>query len=305
MNQLRKKIALLRGVIIFGFFLLTAILVAYLRTQFTYFFLFSGIGLVAGITEFAIAANPSSAQIIRRASLNILAGTLFILALVIGINFQFSQIFVDLYAGIITGALIQFVAARLILPFFFGNIFCSRACWDGAVFETFAKFAKKIPEKENSPSPYRSITTWLFLLLIISVASIFGVFGKLSPGGNQIRWMFIFQNLLIISVGILLSRIIGQRSYCRNICPFLTISGIISPFSLFKISPVNHEKCIKCGKCTKKCSMGINVEEYIRNNRRIDHPDCIMCEACVSICPNECIMVSMKKVLKGNRGNRR
>ena len=293
MNHLRKKVALLRGLLIFAFFLITAVTVTFFRANYAYFFLFSGIGVIAGITEFAIAANPSSAQIIRRASLNTLAGTLFVLALVIGINFQFSQIFIDLYAGIITGALIQFVAARLILPFFFGNIFCSRACWDGAVFETFAKFAKNnTPEKEKPPSPYRSTTAWIFLLLIITVAALFRVFRKLPPDGNSIRWMFILQNLLIITIGIFLSRIIGQRAYCRKICPFLTISGAISQFSLFKVTPTNKDACIQCGKCTESCPMQIDVMNYVLQNRRIDHPDCIMCEKCVSTCPNECIMVT-------------
>jgi polyferredoxin len=293
MNHLRKKVALLRGILIFIFFLITAVAVAYFRANSAYFFLFSGIGLIAGITEFSIAANPLYAQIIRRASLNILAGSLFVLALVIGINFQFSQIFIDLYASIITGALIQFVAARLILPFFFGNIFCSRACWDGAVFETFAKFAKNnIPEKNNTPSPYRSITAWLFLLLIITVASISGVLIKSPPHGNAIRWKFIVLNIIIITAGLILSRFKGRRAYCREICPFLTVSGIISQFSLFKVTPVKKNSCTQCGKCTESCPMQINVMDYVIKNRRIDHPDCIMCEKCVSTCPNECIMVT-------------
>ena len=53
---------------------------------------------------------------------------LFWLSLFIGVNFQFPEIFFDISAGIVTGALIQMLVARVALPFLFGNAFCSRAC---------------------------------------------------------------------------------------------------------------------------------------------------------------------------------
>lgn len=293
MKQSEKKVALLRGIVIFVFFLLVAVTVTVLCTNFAYLFLFLGIGTIAGITEFAIAANLLYAQIIRRVSLNILAGSLFVLALIIGINFQFSQIFIDIYTGVVTGALIQFVAARLILPFFFGNIFCSRACWDGAVFESIEIEDKKITSEEKYNSSYRSVSAWIFLLLIVTVASVLGILSKITQcSGNAIRWRFIVLNIIIISVGVFLSRFKGRRAYCRKICPFLTVSGIISRFSLFKVTPVKSDACTECGKCIKACPMQINVMNYVLEKKRIDHPDCIMCEKCVSVCPSKCIMVT-------------
>lgn len=289
MDKLRQKTALLRGTVIFAFFLITAIVVYFIRSNIAYIFMFSGIGLIASFTEYMIAMVPDYAQTTRKVSLFFLSGILVLLALLIGINFQFSQIFMDLYAGIITGALIQFAAARLILPVFFGNIFCSRACWDGAIFELL----------ENKPPPagikkhlkYRSTSAWIYLLLIISAASLCGITGKLPPGSSAIRWVFIVSNVLIITVGILASRIKGSRAYCRKLCPFLTVSGVISPFSMFKVTPVNSPACTGCGKCTIICPMHINVMEYVQQEKRISHPDCILCEQCVTSCPAECLRV--------------
>ena len=101
-----------------------------------YFYLFTGIGFVELITRILIIHYPKLRQFFRL-SIQFLLGSMFIfwLSLFIGVNFQFPQIFFDASAGIVTGALIQMLIARIILPFFFGNAFCSRACWTGFFFE--------------------------------------------------------------------------------------------------------------------------------------------------------------------------
>lgn len=291
-NKTEQKIAFFRGGIIFLLFWVTACFVSYFRSQIAYFALFAGIGVVAGVTEFAIAYKPLLAQKIRKGSLISLALTLFILALAIGINFQFSQIFIDMYAGIITGALIQFIGARLIMPFFFGNIFCSRACWDGAVFELFEGAQNNNPHKCDQQE--RSAIAWIFLVIVITVASIYTLYGDVAPGSGKIRWVFLIENFLIISVGLFAFKIKGSRYYCRNLCPFLTISSRISPFSLFKVTPVASDKCIECGKCTAICPMHIDVMKYVQEGKRVDHPNCIMCEQCVTACPKQSILVAPK-----------
>lgn len=293
MDHLRKKAALLRGTVILAFFLVTALTVYFIRSNIAYLFMFSGIGLIAGFTEFQIALTPVSGQKIRKTSLAILAGSLVLLALVIGINFQFSQIFIDLYSGIVTGAAIQFIAARLLLPWFFGNIFCSRACWDAAAFEYLEAKKSNFPSlKEHTR--HRSISAWIYLVLIAAAASFYGMSNSLLPGSAGIRWTFVIINVLIIIISILGYPRKGSRAYCRKLCPFITISGVFSQFSLFKVDPVKHQACTACGKCTRACPMHINVMEYVQQEKRIDHPDCTMCEECISVCPEECMMVKLK-----------
>ena len=97
-----------------------------------YFYLFLTIGFAEFSSRIVVIHYPKTKQFFRllvQGSLSVL----FIvwLSLFIGVNFQFPEIFFDFSAGIVTGALIQIVIARIILPFFLGNAFCSRACWTG------------------------------------------------------------------------------------------------------------------------------------------------------------------------------
>jgi len=287
MNILRKKAGILRGCTILAFFVFIAILVSVYKKQPAYLFLFGGIGFFSGITEYAIATSQKNRQTIRKINLLAIATLLVSLAFIIGINFQYGQVFVDIYSGVITGALIQFVIARLFLPLIFGNIFCSRVCWDGAMFEILDK-----NKSSQQQLPSRSLLSFLFLVLITTAACAAIVFHNFSSSNpNTSRFNFFIANVIIVITGIILSNFLGPRAYCRKICPFLTISGILAPFSFFKVSPFNHYECINCGKCSKACPMHINVMEFVQNNKRINHPDCIMCENCVSACPKNCLIV--------------
>ncbi len=94
------------------------------------------------------------------------SGILFIwISLIIGVNFQFPQIFYDIPAGVVTGALIQLLVARIILPFFLGNAFCSRVCWTGFFFEMTNKKWKKA-----KPVKLSELLAWGYLISLIGMA---------------------------------------------------------------------------------------------------------------------------------------
>jgi len=282
-----SKTSILRALTVLMFFILTSVIVALIMKNSIYFLLFSGIGILAGLTEYAIGANPEKSQIIRKTVHIFLAGTLVILAIFIGINFQFSQVCFDLYSGIITGALIQFCTARLLLPLFFGNAFCSRACWNGAIFE----FADITGNSENKGS---KLSAWIFMAFIVIVTFIIYIYDVPKTATNNIRNIFIIENSAIIMVGLVLSIFSGKRFYCRKLCPFLPFSGFVSKFSLFKITPHKNMKCINCGKCNENCPMGIDVMDYVKLGNRINHPDCILCEKCVNVCKSGCLSLDIK-----------
>lgn len=284
---MKYKIAVLRGLTILSFFLLVAGTVAAVKDNPWYLLLFGGIGTFAGLTEFVIAVTPQRAQIIRRFVLFSLGATLASLALTIAINFQFSQVCFDIYTAIATGAIIQFIVARLIIPLLFGNIFCSRACWDSAVFEITDR-------KKGSQDNDSKLLAWLFTAAIIITTFIISLYFIPKSGTQEMRYIFISENLMILILGITLSRIYGKRFYCRKLCPFITISGLVSRFSLFKITPKNIDNCISCGKCTNACPMGIDVMKYVKEGKRINHKNCIMCEQCVTSCPKNCLEMNYR-----------
>ncbi|MCD7973379.1 MAG: 4Fe-4S binding protein [Candidatus Azobacteroides sp.] len=74
------------------------------------------------------------------------------------------------------------------------------------------------------------------------------------------------------------------RSYCNTICPVGTFLGIISKYSLFKVS-IDSSKCHGCALCERKCkSHCINSKEYIIDNSR-----CVACYNCLGSCKKDAI----------------
>ena len=281
------------SLITFTIFILIG-LIAWGFRNIMYLYLFVGIGFLDSATRILIQYFPKARQFFRL-SLQFTIGFFLLIwfGLFVGVNFQFPEIFFDTYAGIITGAAIQLIVARLILPFFLGNGFCSRACWTGFFFEMTNPIVRdkgKIRHRSN-------YLAWGYLISLACL-SIFVAF-IWNPATNfEIRkWWIICENLFIVSTGFILTFFIGSRAYCRMLCPFMTISGLLSPYSLFKITPINTSKCTSCMLCDKKCPMLIKVETYVNNNKRINDPNCILCERCISECKEGVLKLTTKNEL--------
>ncbi len=268
-----------------GIFIFIGIL-AWLFRDFRYFLLFFGIGLGDAIARLLVELYPRLRQTIR-VSLQVLVGGSLLtgLSLIVGVNFQFIEVVFDAVAFIVTGALIQLIVARIILPFFVGNAFCSRACWSGAFFEltNSKKQCKRKPKKRSE------WLAWTYLLFIIALGLYIAFFRKSNPAEDfdVRRWWIIGENLLIMAAGFFLTFLWGSRAYCRLFCPFITISGVIAPISFLKITPVNPDNCTKCNACTRACPMLIPVMDYVEDHKRVNDKMCILCERCISACKED------------------
>ena len=74
------------------------------------------------------------------------------------------------------------------------------------------------------------------------------------------------------------------RTYCNTFCPVGTILGLISRFSLFKIS-IDTDKCTGCTLCSRRCkSSCIDAK-----NHKIDYSRCVACMDCIDNCCNDAI----------------
>ncbi len=257
-----------------------------------YFYLFFGIGIAELGSRIVIIHYPGLRQFFRL-SIQFLLGAMFIfwLSLYIGVNFQFPQIFFDASSGVVTGALIQMLVARVVLPFFFGNAFCSRACWSGFFFEMTN--SKKLSSKP--PMQRSELLAWSYLALLVIVPFSIIAFHNPALDDELRRNWIIGENLFIVTIGFVLSFFAGSRSYCRLLCPFITISGLFSRFSLFKITPVKSDSCTSCNACTSVCPMLIDVQHHVTVKRKISHKLCIVCERCVSSCKSDVLRLTNKK----------
>jgi polyferredoxin len=244
-------------------FTLVGLIVMWYR-DIRYFYLFAGMGLMEFSSRVIVIHYPKTKQFFRLSVQFIIGGfLLFWLSIFIGVNFQFPEVFFDLSSGVVTGALIQTLVARVALPFIFGNAFCSRACWTGFFFEM-------TNSKKNISKPPKQRIEWLawsYLVALIVVP--FAIAGFHNPAEDEgLRRMWIVgENLFIVSVGFALTFISGSRSYCRMLCPFITISGLFSKYALFKITPVEGDSCTSCNKCTTACPMLIDVKELVAEKK--------------------------------------
>ncbi len=74
------------------------------------------------------------------------------------------------------------------------------------------------------------------------------------------------------------------RLYCNTLCPVGTILGLVSTFSLVKIS-IDTGSCRGCGRCEQVCKAGcIDVTA-----KSVDTGRCVSCFNCLSVCPDKAL----------------
>lgn len=80
-----------------------------------------------------------------------------------------------------------------------------------------------------------------------------------------------------IIIGVLAWR--HGRTYCNTICPVGTFLGLLSKFSLFRLT-FDEEKCTKCKACERGCKAScIDVKTM-----SVDHSRCVTCFNCIEKC---------------------
>ena len=83
---------------------------------------------------------------------------------------------------------------------------------------------------------------------------------------------------ILVALGIL--SLLYKNFWCRYLCPYGALLGIVSRLSPVKVRR-NEEKCIHCHACTKHCPTLIDVEK----KDVIKSGECFGCMTCVSRCP--------------------
>ncbi len=86
----------------------------------------------------------------------------------------------------------------------------------------------------------------------------------------------------------------GMCNCCGDCCYPLTASKAMGLKGIWpqqsKIINFDESKCIKCGKCIKRCHFG--VFEKVGGSILLDREKCYGCGVCVSTCPKEALSLS-------------
>ncbi|MCG8616060.1 MAG: 4Fe-4S binding protein, partial [Desulfobacterales bacterium] len=86
---------------------------------------------------------------------------------------------------------------------------------------------------------------------------------------------------MVLVILILLS-ILFRHFWCRYLCPYGALIGVIGLISPGRIRR-DELKCSGCGKCTRNCPGQITVA----SKTRVDSPECSACLTCVENCPEQ------------------
>ncbi|HDL18911.1 MAG TPA: 4Fe-4S binding protein [Bacteroidetes bacterium] len=173
--------------------------------------------------------------------------------------------------------------------------FCSWVCPFGLLSEYLAKIhivlfdrIRKIPGWLDYP--LRSLK--YLLLLFFGGSILFGMnvlrleqfinspYNKVA----DIKMLQFFANMSDVTlwtlVILVLLSILIPYFWCRYLCPYGALLGMISWFSPLKIHR-NAESCIDCDKCTNVCPAGIQVHKA----NAVFSDECNACLECVDACP--------------------
>jgi Fe-S-cluster-containing hydrogenase component 2 len=211
------------------------------------------------------------------------------------------------------------IAMGTFLIFFFvlGKAFCAWVCPLGTVQEWLNKIGRRLgrPQQQLSAKGIRRArpVKWLILLGMVFIVPILAGAGAaphalgnpycdicpsrivttlLTANTDELAlktnsgWSMALSAIADILVGFMLVAALAMRQpFCR-ICPMLAMNAVFRHASLTRLVKIEHEKCEKCGVCTKACPMDI-PEIHHKHGLKAFNEDCTLCGRCAEFCPDD------------------
>jgi ferredoxin-type protein NapH len=242
-------------------------------------------------------STPSSRQKIRRAMLIL---TFLLVPVTI---FYISPIVVMMGAseGVVTGSFLLYVALFL-TSLVAGRIWCGWLCPMGACQEIASPLMRKtVKEGWRNSIKYGVTALWLAAIAfsfagaggLRSVDPFYGTVNGISISSLQVLTIVV----VIFSAILAVAFIAGRRGVCHVFCPIAGIMVAGRKIRNFAGWPAlvlgaDGSRCIDCGKCSKKCPMGLDVHGMVRQGK-MENADCILCASCADNCTEGVIRYSV------------
>jgi polyferredoxin len=203
--------------------------------------------------------------------------------------FQIEGLFFDLLAGVLLAAVLHYLIAKLIGPLLFGRVWCGWACWTALLLD-------QLPYKR---SPGRLSGRWGALRYVhfgLSLGLVALLWYRLgyrpgAGGPTALTWV-LAGNILYDLLGVALAFALkDNRAFCKYLCPITVPLKLSSRFALLKVKG-DSQKCCARRVCEKVCPMDIRITEYLQRGERVLSTECILCQACISVCPEQALELS-------------
>ena len=191
------------------------------------------------------------------------------------------------------------IVAFLAISFVFRKTFCSWLCPVGTLSEYLWKLGRKLFGNVRVPRALDVVLRGLkYVLLALFLWAVYSMAPRdvhaflESPYGLivDVKMLNFFRylgetGLIVLGVLVLLSVVI-QNFWCRYLCPYGALMGLVSMLSPLKITR-NVDSCIDCAKCAKACPSHLPVDHLVT----IKSAECTGCLECVAVCPAEKTLV--------------
>lgn len=187
----------------------------------------------------------------------------------------------------------------LFLAFTFSSLifrksFCGWICPVGTISEYLWKVGRRvfgrnfrIPRAIDLPLRSLKYVLLAFFLYAVTMMSAEAIADFIaSPYGLVVDvrmlnfFRFIGVTTAYVVAGLVIASVLVQNFWCRYLCPYGALMGLISLFSPARITR-NENACIDCAKCAKACPSALPVDKLIQ----IRSAECMSCLECVAVCP--------------------
>jgi polyferredoxin len=195
----------------------------------------------------------------------------------------------------------------LVMAVLFKKGFCSWFCPIGTLSEMMARVGKKLMGRNFQPPKWldyilmslKYLLLAFFVKVILIDMAMVDIKEFLSSPYNMvadIKMLYFFLDIsktaMIVIMLLMVLSLFIKMFWCRYLCPYGALQGIISLFSVFKIRR-NQQLCTNCGSCNRSCPAMIKVSE----EQVVSSPECTGCLNCVVSCPvNGCLNFSAVKI---------
>ena len=184
----------------------------------------------------------------------------------------------------------------LAIAFLLRKAFCSWVCPVGTLSEYLWRSGRVIFRRNFQlprwlDLPLRSLKYLLLGFFVWAVANMSAdaieqfmhtPYGAIADVRMLNFFRYLSETASIVLGVLVIASVLVQNFWCRYLCPYGALLGIVSFFSPLRIRR-SEDTCIDCAKCAKVCPSSLPVDKLIT----IKSAECTGCLECVAICPAE------------------